>query len=510
MNIKRSIQIDGADYTDKLLSVSDVNIGVRDLGLGYISDITVDLVFDSSLLNAKGKTATIGFFVSSKSYIYNGIIRNIRIKDNKAELSISHLLSVKQFLNENYIFGDNTAFATKATIKEKNSANVVPEYVCELGNISSSEYEIVNTYSYYVLGGYIFKPSSVFKLNKKFYSIFFKSYSFSINANGYLSCNKLDIIENQKWDTDGNYIIFKNPAEHEQMLKIDDGKYHVYGRTKQDSSTVQKEDNLDSYKLIDPEIYPEVKIVRDTTLSVGIDIPTFNILYNAEINQDNQENFTVFLKILKTSKPEDIIEQILSDNGFSNITKIISSKNINLNFKDEANSKDIIQKAAEQGLLYVVPTLDADFQIIPSGEGTSSYTFSEFDYLERTFSIDIEETEFDKLKVNWNKAVLPGSDKKLPEQGATSYYGSGIRKKEYNADYIADQTSADNFANAYLDYYQKQKYVSFETPIYYKYLDLDVGDIVTVSHSLYGINQDFQIIEKSIRDESIKFKCKEI
>jgi len=98
VKVKRSIQIGGVDYTDKLISVSDINIGVRDLGIGYISDITVDLVFDTNLLDVNGQEAVVGILIDGKSYTYKGVVREINVKENKATLNISHtLFSLKFF-----------------------------------------------------------------------------------------------------------------------------------------------------------------------------------------------------------------------------------------------------------------------------------------------------------------------------------------------------------------------------------------------------------------------------
>lgn len=503
MNIKRSIQINGVDYTDKLLSVSDINIGVRDLGFGYISDITAELVFDRSLLNVKGQKVIVGILVNNRSYTYEGIINKVSIKDNKLTLKISHLLSdikLNPLKTISVTHDDGSIKVYTVPIIYGNGVSFKTEEIA-LYTVNTADLPAPRVYrwlvadknfAYAIQDGDVFYKEDTLLLNEKENTI-------DTNLSDWLEL----IEEYGTWGTAGAYRRYKLKAyviNDREFVVLRHINVKCYGGKNNGDGTITyteiPERGIASYWIEDD--WDEIKLEYFDKGQLGVSSPNIYIYSSAPTGKDKEIKRESYITTGNFSNPSDIVEDILKINGFTVSKKLYSSLNINLNFQTKENYETIIEKSAEMGLIYVIPNLKLGFDIIPAGEGTSITTLSEKDFLENTFSFEDNEPKFDKLKIIWNKNEYE------------STYGTGLKEKEYKADYIADITSVDNFGNAYLAYYQKQKYVSFETPIYLTYLDLDVGNIVTVSHNLYGINQNFQIIEKSIRDESIKFRCKEV
>lgn len=502
MNIKRSIQINGVDYTNKLLSISDISIGVRDLGLGYISDITAELVFDGSLLDVKGKNAVVGILVNGKGYVYKGIVRNAKGKNNKATLNISHKLSSIKFKplktisfqrddnsNKVYkipvIYGNGRSFFAKTKALYTVDINEIPgarKYRWLVGDKPFSG-------SVQYGNAYCIDDFSVFTTR-----------SSTVDSNIH---DWLELIEEYgTWGTAGSYRRYKVKAYqiNDQNILAFQGilNSNVYGGKNNGDGTIDytsiPEIGIGKYVIEDK--YDEIKFEWANKGEIGVYQPKVSIYSSAPVTKDNDIIGERSITMYSFDKPADIAKDIIDSNGFSGEIKGYGTA-VQLNFQSEESYSEILQRVAEMGLLYIVPTLGDKFEIYPVS-GNPIETLSENDFLIDSFETEDKVSEVDKLKVVWNK-----------EKGE-SFYGSGDKEKEYKADFIVDQTSVNNFANAYLDYYQKQRYVSFETPLYPTYLDLNVGDVITVNHSFYGINQDFQIIEKSIRDESIKFKCKEV
>ncbi len=501
MKVSRGIQINGIDYTDNLLSISDIDIGVRDLGFGYISDITAELVYDVSLRNVVGQTAVIGVLVNGKSYTYKGIISKQNIKDNKVKLSIRHFLSSMDFKPLKTITVTQDDGTTKIhkiptlygygllfKVKQKalytvdmNSIPGVRKYRWLIGDKSFSG--SVQEGDAYCIDDY-----SVYSENRN-----------TINTNLH---NWLELIEeNGTWGNAGAYRRYRIKAyqiNSEAIIVLRHLNVNVYGG-KNEGGTISytqiQETGVGSYVIEDK--YDEIKIEYANKGQIGVYAPSVSIYSNQAITKDKTLEGYRSIRTYNYDNPADIVKDILISNGFL-VRNVVTGINVKLNFQSFELYKELVNKISELGLLYIVPNLDNSFDIIPATGGISKATLTENDFIEESFSIDVGENNFDKLKVIWNS----GERENL--------YGSGNREKEYNADYIVDQTSVDTFANNYLSYYQKQKYVSFETPINTKYLDLEVGDVITINYNRYSINQDFQILQQTIRDETIKFKCKEI
>lgn len=498
MKVKRSIQIGGVDYTDKLISVSDINVGVRDLGIGFVSDISVDIVFDTNLLDARGQEAIVGILVDGKSYTYKGKVREINVEGNKATLNISHILSSIRFLplktirvlqddlewkvfTVPVIYGYGRYF----TVKQRALRTVD---LGELPNVRKYRWLIGDkTFSGSVQEGdaYCIDDFSVFAENKN-----------TVDTNLHDWLELIELVE-----TPTNYRRYKIKAyqiNDKYILVLHHLNVNVYGGKNNGDGTISytqiPETGIGDYVIDDK--YDEIKVEHVNKGQIGVYAPSVSIYYTEPATSENEIIGKRKIITYNYDKPADIAKDILQINGYTANIKGYGP-NVSLNFQSEQSYEEILQKVSEMGILYVVPNLNDSFDIVPAG-GTPVLTLSESDFVERSFKLRMREVNITKLKVIWG------------DEQEESYYGTGEKLKEYKADFIVDQTSVDNFASAYLDYYRKQTFVEFETPIYQSYLDLNVGDVVNIQYSRYGINKNFQVIEKSIRKDTIKFKCKEV
>ncbi len=477
MRVKYSLHIDGVDYSDKLIHVSDISVGVKKLGIGFISDITVQLVYSQEVLSKKGSEAVVGLLVGDKSFAYKGVIRNVSVKDHIIELNISHELSVKEFkglgryyssaLKKSFIvpvlYGNGQLFKATGVSISGPDASLPPNYKCLIGD----------------------KPVNITneKLQSGVYAVLVPK-SASVGT---------------KYFTfpDGNIgVDIWNTSSEKMKIKIKYSCKSIYG-IKSNSDGSESEIYLgDSTVWINSGDYEKLKFVTITGCIATQSVYQPEFYYNEPVSElfSFEEEFDVSVNDI--DNPADITVDILQKSGFS-IRKKSYSRDIKLNFQSKESYKTILQRVAEQGVFYVIPTLDSRFDILDT-QGTVVKNLSEADFLEGSFSISIEESTFSRLRVLWNREIY------------TSVYGSG-KEKEYKADYIVDQTSVNNFANAYIDYHNKLFYVEFELPIHTDYVSIEVGDILSITHNKYGIlNKNFQIIYKSIREDRIKLKCKEI
>ncbi len=506
MEVKRNIQIDGIDYTNKLINVSDIDIGVRGLGFGYVSDITVELVFDSSLTNCIGKTAIIILQVNERSYIYEGIIEKVFIKNETVSLNIRHILSIKKFLplpiryfpdireslkipviygSGQYDLIDFNAIAVYST-KGADGRRIYSFLVGDKPLVESREFSS----GVFVFDAPIWEETAYgrethpwFELIESNPSSEYRRYKFNINYN----------LEEK--------IMNISPVTGDMSFFA--GKRQGDGTILYTQITIDQNTGLGFIS----DIYDELKIQHHTSISYVTGDWKTELWRNQNLSESYkpQKYFRSRIDTTRTQaidSPVDIIYDILKKNNFSVRKKVYPSSSARCNFRTTDDYINIIQKVAEAGSLYVVPTMNNSFDILPAGFDLSpKATLSVNDFIERSFSISEREADFTKLKVLWSSPIFGGQ---------VSYYGEGDREKEYKAEYLVRGTDVDIFANNYLSYYQKQKYISFETPLYPDYLDIDVGDVVTINYSRYSINQNFQIIEKSIRNERIRFKCKEV
>ncbi len=483
MNVRKSIRIDGVDYTDKLISVSDIDVGVRDLGLGYISGINVELVFEKDLTNSKGKSVTVGILVNGKGYYYTGIVKFVEAKNNKIYLKVENALSVSPFkaLSRYYssklqelltvpvLYGNGKIFKAKGISIDGPNTELPPKYIFLVGD----------------------KPIATLILPKEAATITDSVYGIKTPRTEDVGVRYITFPDGEMgveiWNASANSVI----------LNVKKPCYSMYGY-KTDEEGNENETYLGDHEVwVYPKDYEKIKFVYISGCIAATTVyqPTYYVTEEISTSYRIEETFNI--TVYDLDKPADIIEDILIANGFT-VSKKDDGIDISLNFQSDKDYKEILTSVAQQGLLYIIPSLDGSFQIISALPKPPKLTLTKEDLIEDSFSFQDYEPEFTKLKVIWDKGAY------------TSYYGTGDVEKEYRADFIVDQASADLFANNYLLYYQKQKYVSFETPLDVQYLDLNVGDVITISYSMYSINQNFQIIEKSIRKERIRFRCKEV
>jgi len=248
--------------------------------------------------------------------------------------------------------------------------------------------------------------------------------------------------------------------------------------------------NASVYMLIDNYILRADGVIRRVEASNG----KINLTISREwILDPNQEAKNL------SGTADQIIESVLNTNNYQVKKRNLHSWSVNLTVNSQETYQTILEKSAQMGLYYVIPTYKGYVDIIGIGEGVSEFTITESHIIPK--SIRISSTTWnivDMLEVKWNNGTN------------TSTYGIGKRKKIYTADYITDQTSADNFGNNYLAYKSPKKEIWFSTPLISDLIGLDVGDIITINNSNYSLLLNTQITQKQINESVIKFKCKEI
>ena len=196
---------------------------------------------------------------------------------------------------------------------------------------------------------------------------------------------------------------------------------------------------------------------------------------------------------------DQVIESVLNANNYQVKKRNLHSWSVSLTVNSQERYETILEKSAQMGLYYVIPTYKGYVDVVGIGEGSSEYTITESHIIPKSVRISLSTWDIiDVFEVKWNN------------DANTTTYGSGNRKEIYTADYITDQTSADNFGNNYLSYKSKKKEIEFSTPLLPDLVGLEVGDIATINYPKYSLLLDVQITQKQIKDSKIKFKGKEI
>jgi hypothetical protein len=247
--------------------------------------------------------------------------------------------------------------------------------------------------------------------------------------------------------------------------------------------------NASVYMLIDNYILRADGVIRRVEASNG----KINLTISREwILDPNQEAKNL------SGTADQIIESVLNTNNYQVKKRNLHSWSVNLTVNSQETYQTILEKSAQMGLYYVIPTYKGYVDVVGIGEGVSEFTITESHIIPKSIRISLTTWDIiDVLEVKWNN------------DANTDTYGSGKRKEIYTADYITDQTSADNFGNNYLAYKSPKKEIEFSTPLLPDVIGLDVGDIITLNYSKYSLLLDVQITQKQIEESVIKFKCRE-
>lgn len=199
-----------------------------------------------------------------------------------------------------------------------------------------------------------------------------------------------------------------------------------------------------------------------------------------------------------TGTADQVIEWVLSQNGYSVQKRNLHTWSVSLDIQSSQKQyKTLLQEAAEQGLYIVVPSREGRVEIVGAEEGSPVYIITKTHILPTSVTVSLNTWQvIDVLEVKWN--------------GGANTYGTGKRNKIYTADYIVDQTSADNFGNAYLAYFRPKKRVQFSTPLIPDLISLDVGDIITLNYSTYSLSLNAQVLQKKVKDTTINWVVREV
>ena len=507
MKLKYSLSVNDVTYNDKILDVSSIDLGVNELGIGYVSDITVKLVYDESLLDTVNKEAILVLQYDDNKINYKGIIRKVTYRENTITLNISHSSSVKQFKEKWHIYGSQgTVIYTECDLIDVDDSDLSNQAIY-LAEFNSTDFSIVNTNSYYLFNQYIFDPSTALKIDNQIAVVFFKNLLFYVDSNNNLYGDGIDITHrNGQWGQQNSYVQFKNPANADEILKVEvDDRVTVYGVKKLDNNNNYVEDDLSTYKYVDPNLYSEVKLVYNSTVYGAL--PFLRVLRNTKIDKEHPDKLPVFVTINNNiSNPEDVIEDILLKNGFTVRKKRKdTNKNIILSFRQKKNSKDMIEQICKEAFVYVIPTLNDKFDIV-STDIPSSETFFDTDFIINSYQITQENKQIDDINLTIKTAVLPATDKILPKQEV--FYAASNTANNVEDVTIELHNYNTEFKTRYIDYQNKRTYLEFEVPLTAAWLNVEVGDVVTVYSLNNKFNRYIQILQKTIYKNKIYFKGK--
>lgn len=506
MRVRYGLRIGGQDYTDKLISVSSIDMGVRKLGFGYISDITVECVYDTNLMDAIGQKAQVGMLVEGTSIVYEGEITKVEVQKGKISLSISHISSLTEFppLPKYYssatrraytvpvIYGTGPIYCECVAIDIEDPSVYPRKYQFLIGDrpVNSPESDVVGTSE---IAPGVFVVTSRIKEAQRV---------------GASTHDWFELIESNATDLYRRYRILTKYDVDTKVYRI--GAYldmSIYGGKIQDDGSL-------SYDLIYPnpnstaegvltDVYDEIKIEHTSTSSFNFGLWTVSLYKNIPLRPDTEVKSVIRIYPVSTPyKAEDIAEDIFLRHGYT-VLKGGEFVSTELNFQTTDDWRTILGKVAEQGLLYYIPVGDASYRIINALPQSPPVTVIDASKI-LPGSVKIEKTPppFNSLVVIFNQ----GKEEKV--------YGSGSPLKRYEAEYIVDQgpsyENVDTFANAYLQYHRKTMRVRFSSPLLPELLTPEVGDVVTFSYPPYQINKNFQIVQKTIRDQTITWVLKEL
>ena len=507
MKLKYSLRVGGQDYTDRLLSVSSIDTGVKGLGFGYISDITVECAYDSNLMSAVGQSAEVGLLIEGVSVVYKGEVRKVSVRDGKVSLSISHLTYFIKYPPLKTYYSSSAG----RTFKVPVIYGYVGDTFDVKGYAVGVEYEEFYPRRYLLMVGD--KPVS----------------------NGYVQlstdvyASKVQIIEEEVWGakaSDWFELIESNASAMYRRYKFNvsynienrvlrvyqvTGNMTFYGGKRQEDGTIAYTEicgaGASSGPTICPhepgtldQLYDELKVQHNDSASYTSGIWVAEIWKNSLVTPETYFEYTIqgYPVISSPYKPEDVALDIFSRLGIS-ATKEGTFLDIKLMFQSEEGWKRILSKIAEQGVLYYIPSLLGSYRIrtaLPTDPPV--FTFTSQHILPRSLGVEKSASVFRSLKVIYN-------------QGKSSLtIGTGSPQETYEADFIINGTSAQTFADAYLQYHQKTMKVKFSTPLLPELLNIDVGDVVKVNYGLYGISQNFQVVQRTIRKERIDWVVREL
>ena len=476
MKLKYSLRVGGQDYTDRLLSVSSIDTGVKGLGFGYISDITLECAYDSNLMSAVGQSAEVGLLIEGASTIYKGTVEKVSLQGGKVSLSLRAKRPEEQFKPRQrvyigvydkhvavpVVYGNGSCYA-RLLATQKKTDGLYQLLVGDNPNVSSA-YQ-------YSSGVYV------------------------IDARVRVSQDP------EHWDIlpDGTTIGWDiSQYSANQYLGIHRYCHKKYGvKRNGDGSTSETLLGSTDWVFVQGGQYQWIKFVAISGCLIDSWQPVQVYTWD-DLAKDREISDTQRISVSSISSPSDIIADILQRNG---IAYSLGSGFliIDLCFQADESFKDIVQKCAEQGLIYIVPHHDS-FKVVPAVFSSVSpiYTFTESVFLPQSVSVERPSPPFNTVTVLYDR------------EGASISSGSGSPEKEYRADFITDSTSAQTFADAYLQYHQKTMKVKFSTPLLPELLGIDVGDVVKVNYGLYGISRNFQVVQRTIRKERIDWMVREL
>ena len=478
MKLRYSLRVDGQDYTDRLISVSAIDTGVKGLGFGYISDITVDCAFERSLLDSVGSSVEVGVHLDTTTTTYKGTVQKVSVQGGKLSLSVNasnpealfkprqriYIGNYNRYVSIPVVYGNGWCKANLLAIQKKNDG-IYQLLVGDNPNVAGA-YQ-------YSSGVYVLDNRILRSQDKEKWATL------------------PDGSTNQAWDI--------SQYSSDQYLEIMRYCHQKYGVRQQQNGTLDKTllGSSDSV-FVEGGLYQWIEFVDISGCLIDSWSPVQVYEWSDPI-EGREITDIQYINVSSLASPYQIIENILGRNGISYTTGA-GFLGISLCFQADEPFKDIVQKVAEQGLIYVVPHHDS-FRIVPAvfTSVPTRFFFTDAMFLQQSVSVEKSPALFNTLKVLYDR------------EDDTLTVGSGTPEKEYRADFITDTTSAQTFANAYLQYHQKNTKVRFSTPLSPEFIAVvDVGDVVTVSYPLYGLNQNFQVVQKSIRKERVDWVVKEI
>ncbi len=476
MRLKHSFFIENEDFTHALISVSSIDVGVRKLGFGYVSDVSVECAYFPELLDAVGKNATVGLFLEGRSYLFKGKIKSVSVSDGKTTLSIQPQTPENLFKPRKRIFV--SAYGKHFTVPVVYGNGVCNAELLAIQKKAEGTYQLLVGDNPDVQGAYQVEEG-VYAIDDKILLRYDTP-----------RWEKLPD-SSQAWDltsygSDVYLRICRNCHDKYGVKKLQDGSLRETFLTSERELFLKGDD------------YDYVKFVWNAPpQSLCIDSFDLSVYENRDLSMDNEIRTKKVIRVNSISRPHAILSDIFLRNSIPFEKRSQYWHEVNLTFQADEGFKEVAQKVALFGLIYVIPKHDRFLIVSTDPRNPSVFTFTENLIIPQTLSIEKTSPEFNKLTVIYNR----GSSKLTA--------GSGTPEKEITADFIADYASASNFANAYLQHSRKNTTVKLSTPLLPETLDLEVGDFVNLDCKTYRIRGKFQVIQKTIRKTRIDFKLKE-
>ena len=477
MKLKYSLIVGGVDYTDRLISVSAIDTGVRDLGFGYVSDTSVECAYTDSLLDVVGQTVQIGLLLNGTSEVFTGTAEKVNVQGGEITISMRfrkpeelfkprgkiYLSVYGKYVAVPVVYGNGICRARCLATKKAGDG----QYMFLVGdnpNVSGVSLWSSQPQAYVILGRRT--PMS-----------------------GEIKWDTLSFEPNPLWDI--------SMYDENTYLRVQYDGMNVYGANY---------DQGGNYSLTfigySPVFMPggKYKWVRFENAGSGLTTQSMSLYiypYDAPY-RENEIYEGLPVTVNDDPSPANILLDIFSRNDIPASAEG-SPLPIDLAFQADESFKEIAQKVAEQGLLYIIPEHNS-VRIVPAVHASVSpiFTFTEAHIIPESMKIEKSVPSLNRVVVSYNR------------ESAIYAFGSGTPEKTYKADYIVSSASAQTFASNYLAYHQKTTHVSFSTPLLPELFGVKAGNVVTLNYTLYKLNQNFQVVQKTIRKDRINWKCKEV